>query len=208
VETRFPPRPTWGKRALMHAYPIRRMGRAAGASCKVAGRGRGVAHPLPHPRSAHYIPRALRHRLRERGRRDHPHPRSRRRTRMRWRNAGFALCAKALDRLLIVNERRPRQVFREYVAYDNQRRAHQSVGQRCAGPGAPASVDSIVARRYVLGDLVHAYDRVAACNASFCYSSASPAAVSRGRRPGNRSCTPDTSASHASGPLATTSGST
>jgi len=130
------------------------------------------------------------------------------RTRMRWRNAGFALCAFGPRSPAHCERAAPAQVFREYVAYDNQRRAHQGVGQRCAGPGAPTSVDSIVVRRYVLGDLVHPYDRAAACNASFCYRSASPAAVSRGRRPGNRSCTPDTSASHAPGPLATTSGAT
>jgi len=64
--------------------------------------------------------------------------------------------AEALDRLLIVSKLR--QVLREYVTYDNQRRAHQGLSQRCTAPSAPASVDSIVARRHVLGDLVHAYD--------------------------------------------------
>jgi hypothetical protein len=76
--------------------------------------------------------------------------------------------AEGLDRLLIVSKLQLRQVLREYVAYDNQRRAHQGLGQRCTVPSAPASVDSIVARRHILGDLVHAYDRAVAYNASFC----------------------------------------
>jgi len=157
------------------------VGHAAGALRKVAGRERAVAHPLSHPRSGHEIPRELRHRLSSEGieitstlfRTPNAHAVAEHTIRSVRRDA--------LERLLIVSEWCLRQVRIEYVACDNQHWPHQSLGQRCAAPSAPASVDSIVARRDVLGDLVHAYDRAAACNASFCNSTVSTVVVSRGR---------------------------
>jgi len=121
------------------------VGHAAGALRKVAGRERAVAHPLSHPRSGHEIPRELRHRLSSEGieitstlfRTPNAHAVAEHTIRSVRRDV--------LERLLIVSEWRPRQVRIEYVACDNQHWPHQSLGQRCAAPSAPASVDSIVA---------------------------------------------------------------
>ncbi len=69
---------------------------------------------------------------------------------------------EVLDHLLIVHERHLRRVLTEYVAYFNQRRPHQGLGQRCPETLAPASVDGVLERRDILGGLIHDYDRVAA----------------------------------------------
>ena len=68
---------------------------------------------------------------------------------------------ECLDHLLILNQRHLAFVLRQYVAYYNQRRPHQGLGQQ---PPAPATSSPIspaaparVRCRPVLGGLIHDY---------------------------------------------------
>ena len=77
----------------------------------------------------------------------------------RWVRSAREEC---LDHLLILGEGHLRRVLAAYVAYYNQRRPHQGLAQRCPLPtDAPPGVEA-VARRDVLGGLIHDYYREAA----------------------------------------------
>ena len=70
--------------------------------------------------------------------------------------------AECLDRLLLLSERHLRRVLTEYIAYYNQARPHQGIGQQCPGPVEPRSADGPVRCRDVLGGIIHDYYREAA----------------------------------------------
>jgi hypothetical protein len=63
---------------------------------------------------------------------------------------------------LIVNDRHLYRVLKEYVQYYNERRPHQGLGQQCPVPLARGPGHGPIARREVLGGLIHDYDRQAA----------------------------------------------
>ena len=71
-----------------------------------------------------------------------------------------------LDHVLVLNERHPEGVLREYLAYYNLERPHRSLGLRPPLPAAPPRradrrpPGRIVARP-VLGGLHHDYERAA-----------------------------------------------
>jgi len=72
---------------------------------------------------------------------------------------------ECLDHLLLLGERQLRRVLREYVAYFNQARPHQGLGQRVPESGVSPGptchdADNIVAIP-VLGGLHHSYQRAA-----------------------------------------------
>jgi transposase InsO family protein len=77
----------------------------------------------------------------------------------RWIRTAREEC---LDHLLIVNERHLYRVLTEYVSYYNERRPHQGLGHRCPVPLARGPGCGAIARREVLGGLIHDYDRQAA----------------------------------------------
>ncbi len=72
---------------------------------------------------------------------------------------------ECLDRLLILNRARLTFVLRQYVAYYNERRPHQGLGQQppAPAPSPPASpaAPEHVRCRPVLGGLIHDYHLVA-----------------------------------------------
>ncbi len=69
---------------------------------------------------------------------------------------------ECLDRVLIVNERHLRRVLTEYIAYYNQARPHQGIGQQCPVAGEHRRADGPVRCRDVLGGIIHDYYRAAA----------------------------------------------
>ncbi len=69
---------------------------------------------------------------------------------------------ECLDRVLIVNECHLRRVLTEYIAYYNQRRPHQGIGQECPVPSKRGQADGPVRCRDVLGGIIHDYFREAA----------------------------------------------
>jgi putative transposase len=69
--------------------------------------------------------------------------------------------AECLDQLLILNQRHLMFVLRQYVAYCNQRRPHQGLGQAlpaplAPGPTAPAAPEQVRCRP-VLGGIIRDY---------------------------------------------------
>ena len=67
---------------------------------------------------------------------------------------------ECLDHLIVLTERHLRRVLREYVAYDNDTRPHQSLGdQPPSGPRTPTLRGGAqrLASRPILGGLHHAY---------------------------------------------------
>lgn len=77
----------------------------------------------------------------------------------RWIRSARVEC---LDHLLLLGERHARRVLREYVAYYNERRPHQGLGQRCPVPATPRTGSGPIRRRDVLAGLIHDYERSAA----------------------------------------------
>jgi len=69
---------------------------------------------------------------------------------------------ECLDHLLILGERHLRRVLLEYVAFFNQRRPHQGLGQQCPVPLEPRPASGPISRREVLGGIIHDYEREAA----------------------------------------------
>jgi putative transposase len=67
---------------------------------------------------------------------------------------------ECLDQLIILNEQHLRRVMREYTAYYNQRRPHQSLAQ--ASPLGFTSEEGEIRSRPVLGGLLNDYYREAA----------------------------------------------
>jgi transposase InsO family protein len=70
---------------------------------------------------------------------------------------------ECLDHVLVLGERHLRQLLREYVAYFNQERPHQGIGQATPtpSPGAPGDLAAPVRAVPVLGGLHHTYQRAA-----------------------------------------------
>jgi uncharacterized protein (DUF2384 family) len=62
---------------------------------------------------------------------------------------------------LILNETHLRRVLREYIAYYNERRPHQSMDQRCPIPLVDRTRVGAVHCRDVLGGIIHDYERAA-----------------------------------------------
>jgi transposase InsO family protein len=77
----------------------------------------------------------------------------------RWIRSARQEC---LDQLIIVNERHVWRVLRDYVAFYNERRPHQGLGQRCPVPLARGPGQGPIAGREVLGGILNDYDRQAA----------------------------------------------
>jgi putative transposase len=77
----------------------------------------------------------------------------------RWIRSAREEC---LDHILVLNERHLMRVLRTYVAYFNQRRPHQGLGQQIPLPPAGDSGVGAVRRRDVLGGVIHDYYREAA----------------------------------------------
>jgi putative transposase len=77
----------------------------------------------------------------------------------RWIRSARREC---LDHLLILSERRLLRVLTEYVAYYNQRRPQQGLGQACPVPLIPCRGHGPIRCRDVLGGIIHDYHRGAA----------------------------------------------
>jgi transposase InsO family protein len=70
--------------------------------------------------------------------------------------------SECLDHLLILNERHLRRVLTAYIAFYNERRPPQGLGQRCPVPLTRSPGEGPVGRHDLLGGIVHDYGRVAA----------------------------------------------
>jgi putative transposase len=66
---------------------------------------------------------------------------------------------ECLNHLLILNERHLYRVLREYVAFYNERRPHQSLAQQCPIPLPRGPSEGPIGRRDVLGGIIHHYER-------------------------------------------------
>lgn len=69
---------------------------------------------------------------------------------------------ECLDKLLILNERHLRRVLAEYLAYHNERRPHQGLGQDSPLGLEPASNEGPIRYQNVLGGIIRDYYRDAA----------------------------------------------
>ena len=69
---------------------------------------------------------------------------------------------ECLDKLLILGERHLHRVLTAYVDYYNRARPHQGIGQQCPVALASAARDGPIARRDILGGVLHDYYRQAA----------------------------------------------
>lgn len=69
---------------------------------------------------------------------------------------------ECLDHLLILNQRHLFRVLTEYVAFYNQARPHQGLGQQIPIPDEHCHEQAAIQRRDVLGGLLHDYYRQAA----------------------------------------------
>jgi putative transposase len=69
---------------------------------------------------------------------------------------------ECLDYLLLLGERHAGRVLRAYVAFYNERRPHQGLGQECPVPTPHREGTGRIQRRKVLGGLIHDYERRAA----------------------------------------------
>ena len=69
---------------------------------------------------------------------------------------------ECLDQLLILNERHLHRVLREYLAFSNERRPHQSLEQQCPTRLPPGPSGGPIRRHEVLGGIIHHYERVPA----------------------------------------------
>jgi putative transposase len=74
----------------------------------------------------------------------------------RWSRSAREEC---LDHLLILNERHLQRVLAEYIAFYNNRRPHQGLGQRCPVPLARGPSVAPIRRHDVLGGIIHEYER-------------------------------------------------
>jgi putative transposase len=74
----------------------------------------------------------------------------------RWVRSARQEC---LDHLLILNERHLFRVLTGYVAFYNERRPHQGLGQQCPIPLARGSGAGPIQRHDVLGGIIHDYER-------------------------------------------------
>ena len=70
---------------------------------------------------------------------------------------------ECLDHVLVLGERHLRRVLREFIAYFNQERPHQGIGQAMPEPPPAATRNRAgpVSAMPVLGGLHHAYQRAA-----------------------------------------------
>jgi transposase InsO family protein len=66
-----------------------------------------------------------------------------------------SLRRECLDHLLILSERHLQRVLAAFVAYDNKRRRHQGLRQQCPVPRTPNASGGRIARREVLGGIIH-----------------------------------------------------
>ena len=69
---------------------------------------------------------------------------------------------ECLDHVIVFNEQNLRRVIREYVAYYNQMRPHQGIGQSIPDPPLEPKETGSVEAQPVLGGLHHHYYRKAA----------------------------------------------
>ncbi len=69
---------------------------------------------------------------------------------------------ECLDKILILSEGHLRRVLATYVDYYNHARPHQGINQHCPVPLGSAARDGPIARRDILGGLLHDYYRRAA----------------------------------------------
>jgi putative transposase len=69
---------------------------------------------------------------------------------------------ECLDHLLLLGERHAWRVLRAYIAFYNERRPHQGLGQECPVPTTSRAGTGRIQRQEVLGGLIHEYDRLAA----------------------------------------------
>jgi putative transposase len=69
---------------------------------------------------------------------------------------------ECLDHLLIFGERHLLRVLKEYIAYYDQARPHQSLQQQTPIPYVPCLPEGVIRHRAVLGGLIHDYYREAA----------------------------------------------
>jgi putative transposase len=74
----------------------------------------------------------------------------------RWVRSARQEC---LDHLLILNERHLHRVLTDYVAFYNERRPHQGLGQQCPIPLARGPSAGPIQRHTVLGGIIHDYER-------------------------------------------------
>jgi hypothetical protein len=74
----------------------------------------------------------------------------------RWIGSARREC---LDHLLILHERHLLRVLKVYTDFYNQRRPHQGLDQRCPIPLARGPGQGGIARRDVLGGIIHDYER-------------------------------------------------
>ena len=63
---------------------------------------------------------------------------------------------------LILNERHPHRMLKEYVAFYNGSRPHQGINQQTPIPRIEPNGKGVVVMRGVLGGIVHDYYRLAA----------------------------------------------
>jgi putative transposase len=69
---------------------------------------------------------------------------------------------EVLDRILLLSEAHLRRVLVEYIEYDNRRRPHQGIQQRCPIPIERGRKEGPMKCREVLGGIIHDYEREAA----------------------------------------------
>jgi putative transposase len=74
----------------------------------------------------------------------------------------WSVRAECLDHVLIVHEAQLRRVLTESIAFYNEARPHQGLGQRCPVALPTPARDGPVRRRDRLGGLLHDYYREAA----------------------------------------------
>lgn len=64
---------------------------------------------------------------------------------------------ECLDRLLIVNQRHLKRVLDDYLAYYNEARPHQGLGQSTPVPMPPPALEAPIICHNVLGGIIHDY---------------------------------------------------
>ncbi len=77
----------------------------------------------------------------------------------RWIRSAREEC---LDRIVILGERHLHRVLTAYIDYYNRARPHQGIAQQCPVPLTSATRDGPIARRDILGGVLHDYYRRAA----------------------------------------------
>ena len=66
---------------------------------------------------------------------------------------------ECLDKLIIVNQAHLHRTMSEYVAYYNEKRPHQGIGQKAPMFSFPSNDKGPIRRRDVLGGIIHGYYR-------------------------------------------------